>query len=68
MSGDRKVMESELVKLSTVTVRQYGERGFELTLPRAWVEQSELSIGDEIDVFVNPKTRRLEIAKKEKGI
>lgn len=39
------------VKVARVNVRKYGGRGYELSLPRVWVEDLKLESGDEIDIY-----------------
>lgn len=40
-----------LVKIKTYKLQAQGVRGRVLTLPKAWVEQQELSPGDSIDCY-----------------
>ena len=57
----------DLIKHSTVTVRKYGERGFDMSLPAAWVEESGLGPGDKIDLFIDAGTRSLVIKPATNG-
>lgn len=57
----------DLLKHSTVTVRRYGDRGFDVTVPSAWVEESGLKAGDKVDLFIDTVTRALVIAPANNG-
>lgn len=40
-----------MLKIRTTKLRQYRNRGPELSIPRAWMEDNRLSAGDMIDIY-----------------
>ncbi len=57
----------DLIKHSTVSVRKYGERGFDITIPPAWVEEAGLKAGDKIDLYIEADTRALVVKPATNG-
>jgi hypothetical protein len=41
----------EMIRINKFKVREYGKRGYEITLPAVWVKDLHLNIGDSIVVY-----------------
>jgi len=39
--------------INTFKLRQRGERGYEITMPKSWIEQNKLVYGDEIQLSID---------------
>ncbi len=39
--------------VNTFRVRQRGERGYEITLPKSWIKQNKLEYSDEIQLSID---------------
>lgn len=39
------------IKIDTYKITQRGERGYAITLPKTWVHDLDLNIGDEISIY-----------------
>jgi hypothetical protein len=57
------------VKIKTYSVRKYGDRGFSVTLPKVWIDDTGARDGDSIDVFRDTEDRLiLELSpRKQRG-
>lgn len=54
----------KLTRVDSFKLTQRGDRGFGVTLPRVWIEDNGLSLGDEVDLFRDPVNDDLIIRKK----
>jgi len=39
--------------VNTFSIRQRGPRGFEITLPKSWIDQNKLKYGDKVELSID---------------
>jgi len=52
--------------INTFSIRQRGPRGYEITLPKSWIEQNKLKYGDKVQLSIDTKNPTNLLLKPEK--
>jgi len=52
--------------INTFSLRQRGPRGYEITLPKSWIEQNKLEYGDKIQLSIDTLDPKILSLKPEK--
>lgn len=54
-----------MLKMDFNKIHKYGKRGFSITIPKAWVVDNELNIGDYVDIYRDKEDRLILVANKK---
>jgi len=61
-------MEDSVIKINELKIREYGKRGYEITIPAVWVKDLKLESGDLVELYRDEEDRLILVAKKEQPV
>ncbi len=54
-----------MIKIKTYKIQQQGRKGRVLTVPKVWIDDQKLELGDKINFFRDEEDRLILVAEKQ---